>query len=159
MTWFGFVSFTFFVPYIKDGDEGLKARFCRVKQRECHKLICPFWKADWELQFDVLISATGDKLDSRIHVKHPKVFFSSAHGDHILTLRPQFFFEMMSWRVSMSVTCEEFVKGICLILLPLKMDSIWFQTLTPRVLIDVSQWATIWGWRRLFCFRLICLSL
>jgi hypothetical protein len=41
---------------------------------------------------------------------------------------------MINLRVSMNVTCDVFIKGFRLIFLPLKMDSIWVQTLKPRVL-------------------------
>ena len=58
----------------------------------------------------------------------------------------------------MSVTCEVFVKGFRLIFLPLKTDSIWVQTLTPRDLkqfFQLSQRATILGWRPIFLDDLV----
>ena len=65
---------------------------------------------------------------------------------------------MMNLRVSMNVTCEAFVKGFRLIFLPLKMDSIWVQKLTPRLLQQMfrqSQRATIVGWRPIFLDDLV----
>ena len=41
---------------------------------------------------------------------------------------------MMSLIVSMSVTCEIFIKGFRLMFLPFKTNLIWVQTLMPRVL-------------------------
>ena len=58
----------------------------------------------------------------------------------------------------MNVTFELFVKGFRLIFLPLKMDSIWVQTLKPRVLkqfFQLSQQATILGWRPIFLDDLV----
>ena len=86
------VSFTFFVLCTSGVHNRLKAPFSPRKERKGHKCGCPSRRAGEELQFDVPISAIGDKLDKRVHVVHPKgVFLSSAHGDHILTLRPDFF--------------------------------------------------------------------
>ena len=58
----------------------------------------------------------------------------------------------------MNVTCDVFIKGFGLIFLPLKMDSIWVQTLKPRVLkqfFQLSQRATILGWRPIFLDDLV----
>ena len=54
----------------------------------------------------------------------PKVFLSSAHGDHILTLGPHFLIEMMILRVSMNVNGELFIKGFRLMFLPFKTNLI-----------------------------------
>ena len=65
---------------------------------------------------------------------------------------------MINLRVSMNVTCEVFVNGFRLIFLPLKTDSIWVQTLTPRDLkqfFQLSQRATILGWRPIFLDDLV----
>jgi hypothetical protein len=88
----------------------------------------------------------------------PKVFFSSVHGEFILTLRPHYFIRNDKFKVSMNVTCEVFVNGFRLIFLPLKTDSIWVQTLTPRDLkqfFQLSQRATILGWRPIFLDDLV----
>ena len=58
----------------------------------------------------------------------------------------------------MNVICEVFVKGFRLIFLPLKTDSNWVQTLTPRVLklfFQLSQRARILGWRPIFLDDLV----
>ena len=58
----------------------------------------------------------------------------------------------------MNVTCEVFVKGFRLIFLPWKTDSIWVQTLKPRVLtqfFQLSQRARILGWRPIFLDDLV----
>jgi hypothetical protein len=58
----------------------------------------------------------------------------------------------------MNVTCEVFVLGFRLIFLPVKTDSIWVQTLTPRVLeqfFQLSRRATILGWRLIFLDDLV----
>ena len=59
----------------------------------------------------------------------------------------------------MNMTCEVFVKGFRLIFLPLKTDSIWVQTLKPRVLKQFfhlsQQRATILGWRPIFLDDLV----
>ena len=88
----------------------------------------------------------------------PKVFFLSKHGVHFWPWDPIILFEMINFRVSMNVTCEVFVKGFRLIFLPLKTDSIWVQTLTPRDLkqfFQLSQRATILGWRPIFLDDLV----
>jgi hypothetical protein len=53
---------------------------------------------------------------------------------HVLILKPHFCVDLMSLRVSVNATCEVFLKCFRLIFLPLKVDLIWVQTLTPRSL-------------------------
>ena len=58
----------------------------------------------------------------------------------------------------MNVTFVVFIKGFRLIFLPLKMISIWVQTLKPRVLkhfFKLSQRAKILGWRPIFLDDLV----
>jgi hypothetical protein len=49
-------------------------------------------------------------------------------------LEAPFSVDLMSLRVSVNATCEVFIKCFRLIFLPLKVDLIWVQTLTPRFL-------------------------
>ena len=83
----------------------------------------------------MLISAIGDKLDSRALVVHPKgVSFVRTWGSYFDLEAPFFLIEMMIFSVSMDVTCELFIKGFRLMFLPFKTNLIWVQTLMPRVL-------------------------
>ena len=87
-----------------------------------------------------------------------RCFFLPHMGNLFWPWDPIILFEMINLRVSMNVTCEVFVKGFRLIFLPLKTDSIWVQTLKPRVLkqfFQLSQRATILGWRPIFLDDLV----
>ena len=71
-------------------------------------------------------------------------------------LEAPFFVEMMNLRVSVNVTCEIFVLGFRLIFLSLKMDFIWVQTLTPRVLemfFQMSKFGTGGPFFSTICWR------
>ena len=87
-----------------------------------------------------------------------RCFFLPYMGNLFWPWDPIILFEMINLRVSMNVTCEVFVNGFRLIFLPLKTDSIWVQTLKPRVLkqfFQLSQRATILGWRPIFLDDLV----
>ena len=86
------------------------------------------------LLFDVLISAVGENLGSKAHGENLEGSFFVLKFEHFFTLRPYLCTEMVSFRESVILSCERFVKGFRLICLPLYSDLIWVRGLTPSVL-------------------------
>ena len=81
----------FCVPCIQDGDEDLKARFSEEKARNATS-------ANVHLEgraksFSLMCSPRQSERSWTRGLMSciPKVFFSSAHGEFILTLRPHYF--------------------------------------------------------------------
>jgi ribonuclease BN (tRNA processing enzyme) len=85
------VSLKFCVPCIQDGDEELKARFFEEKARNAKSAYVHL--EGLAKSFSLMCSSlqSGISWTRGLVSCIPKVFLSSAHGDHILTLRPHFF--------------------------------------------------------------------
>ena len=64
------------------------------------------------LSFDVLISAIGGNLGSRARGVHLGGVFLSTHLDSVLILILFLLTAIMSFRVSVSMSCERFVEGV-----------------------------------------------
>ena len=61
-----------------------------------------------DLGFRLICSSLllAKNLGSRDHAAYSKVYFSSSYLDSILTLRPYLCPELMSFRVSVNMSCE-----------------------------------------------------
>ena len=87
------VYFKFCVPCIQDGDEDLKARFSEEKARNATSAYVHL--EGLAKSFSLMCSPrqSGRSWTRGLMSCIPKVFFSSAHGDFILTLRPHYFLQ------------------------------------------------------------------
>ena len=85
------VSLKFCVPCIQDGDEELKARFFEEKARNAKSAYVHL--EGLAKSFSLMCSPrqSGRSWTRGLMSCIPKVFFSSVHGEFILTLRPHYF--------------------------------------------------------------------
>ena len=85
------VYFKFCVPCIQDSDEDLKARFFEEKARNATSAYVHLEGLAKSFSLMCSTRQSGRSWTRGLMSCIPKVFFSSVHGEFILTLRPHYF--------------------------------------------------------------------